>query len=59
MWVLCVSIVPLHELVFYNTAKNVSQLRMKFMTKPDLYTDVSTLVVHINGACRSNGTPAA
>jgi ribonuclease HI len=48
-----------HELVFYNTAKKISQLRMKVIAKPEPYPDVSTLVVHIDGACRGNGTPAA
>jgi ribonuclease HI len=51
--------VPLDELVFYNTVKQVSQLQMKVRARPSPVPDESSLVVRIDGACRGNGTPAA
>jgi ribonuclease HI len=50
---------PLDQLVFYNAAKQVSQLQMKVHSMPDPVPDKGSLVVHIDGACRGNGTPAA
>jgi len=55
----CYSSVPRSELVFYNPDKNISQLRMKIVSKPNPIPDDMTLVVHIDGACRSNGRPTA
>jgi ribonuclease HI len=51
--------VPLDELFFYNTAKHISQLQLKVHARPSPIPDESSLVVHIDGACRGNGTPAA
>jgi ribonuclease HI len=51
--------IPRDELVVYNTAKQISQLQMKVMARPDPFLDRHSLVVHIDGACRGNGTPGA
>jgi ribonuclease HI len=51
--------IPLSQLVFYNTDKKISQLRMKVRSKPDPVPDETSLVVFIDGACRNNGHPTA
>ncbi|KAI4695808.1 hypothetical protein J4E81_006137 [Alternaria sp. BMP 2799] len=51
--------IPRSELVFYNPDKNISQLRMKVMSRPNPIPDDATLVVYIDGACRNNGRPTA
>ncbi|KKY20717.1 hypothetical protein UCDDS831_g04493 [Diplodia seriata] len=47
------------ELIVYNDEKQVSQLQMTSMPRPQPSRDESTVVIRIDGACRGNGTPAA
>jgi ribonuclease HI len=55
----CTYPIPLSQLVFYNTDKKISQLRMKVRSKPDPLPDETSIVVFIDGACRDNGHPTA
>ncbi|KAM5342061.1 hypothetical protein ACJ41O_015092 [Fusarium nematophilum] len=51
--------VPGHELVAYNLSKKVSQLQVLHPRTHAIEPDRPTAVVHIDGACRGNGTPSA
>ncbi|KAI1496875.1 ribonuclease H-like domain-containing protein [Biscogniauxia marginata] len=51
--------VPESQLVVYNPSKEVSQLQVKHPRTGALEIDRLTVVVSIDGACRSNGTPSA
>jgi len=53
------SSIPRSELVFYNSDRNISQLRTKIVSNPNPIPDDTTLVVYIDGACRNNGRPTA
>ncbi|KAF1841128.1 ribonuclease H-like protein [Cucurbitaria berberidis CBS 394.84] len=55
----CSRLVPLQQLVVYDTSKQISQLQMKVLAKPDPFPNPSSMVVYIDGACRNNGTPTA
>jgi ribonuclease HI len=58
----CLYGLPRNQFVAYDTAKHtsgVSQLRMNIQGRPELNVRHETLVVHIDGACRGNGTPDA
>jgi ribonuclease HI len=55
----CSRPIPIDKLVIYNEAKKVSQLQMKVMKYPSPVVDPVSLVVHIDGACRGNGTSSA
>jgi len=56
---LCSRAVPLEQLVVFDTEKHVSHLRMRVVARPSPVTNTRSLVVHIDGACRGNGTPTA
>ncbi|GME24180.1 Ribonuclease H1 [Neofusicoccum parvum] len=55
----CTRGIPRPELVVYNEDKQVSQLQMTSASRPQPSRDASSVVIHIDGACRGNGTPAA
>jgi ribonuclease HI len=51
--------IPRSELVVYNPKKKVSQLKLKVYSQPEPIIDEQTLIFHIDGACRNNGSPDA
>ncbi|CAO2650720.1 Nn.00g020120.m01.CDS01 [Neocucurbitaria sp. VM-36] len=55
----CSRPIPLNQLVVYTASKQISQLQMKVMAKPDPFPNPSSMVVYIDGACRNNGTSKA
>jgi ribonuclease HI len=55
----CTRPILLDQLVVYNAQKQVSQLRMKVMARPEPFRDEHSMVVYIDGACRNNGSPTA
>lgn len=48
--------IPRNNLIVYNARKGVSQLRFQAHSSFAPYRDESTMVIHIDGACRGNGT---
>ncbi|EME77467.1 uncharacterized protein MYCFIDRAFT_212709 [Pseudocercospora fijiensis CIRAD86] len=52
-------LIPRQDLVVYNTEKRISQLQFQAMAQSERSRDESSLVVHIDGACRNNGKPNA
>ncbi|KAF4961838.1 hypothetical protein FSARC_10024 [Fusarium sarcochroum] len=51
--------IPDHQLITYNPSKGISQLRIISPRTGAIVRDNSTAVIHIDGACRGNGTPYA
>ncbi|KAF4994945.1 hypothetical protein FDECE_12947 [Fusarium decemcellulare] len=51
--------VPDDDLVVYTPAKRVSQLQVLHPRTHVIELDKKTVVIHIDGACRGNGTPSA